>query len=925
MLTLGPLAFASPWILAGLIALPAIWLLIRITPPAPRSVAFPAIRLLYGLQSPEETPDRTPWWLLLLRLLFAALVVLALAKPLIGARQELVGSGPVLIVIDNGWAAAPGWPDRKAAALDLVERAERAGRAVAIFPTAISESAALERGGLMAPDDARTFVNGLAPQPWPTAPAFAADRIAEAPLGAAAGTASVFWLADGVEEPEDRILAARLAEFGSLTVYQGGESPLALTARVGERNALTARLTRLTAGAEEIVNVRAVATDGRVLTRAIATFAEGEPAAETIVELPLELRNELARLELEDRPGAASVALLDESFRRRPVGLVAGSGFQESQPLLEEMFYLDRALAPFSEVSRGTLEDLLKRDISVIALPDTGLLPSGEKALLNDWIAAGGTLIRFAGPRLAAASLENRGLGESELLPVRLRGGDRSLGGVLSWSSPAALAPFEGETPFADLPDYDNVLIYKQVLAEPSIELADRTWASLADGTPIVTARSRGDGRIVLFHTTANTDWSDLSISGAFVEMLRRIVAVSAGVGEAAGGETVPAVETLDGFGQLRAPQASARPLEFGGAAAPVIGPDHPPGYYGSELSRIAFNLGPMAAQMAPLASVPEGSGVAHYGGGDELDLAPWGLTAAALLLLVDFIITLIMRGLVRGVGNARSGATAAGILLALLLSPALTGSAGAQTSGTMSEQDRWIMRAALDTRLAYVITGDRAVDEISRSGLSSLSEILNRRTAVEPLEPMAVDVEVDELSLFPLLYWPITGAQSDLTPNGEARLNLYMRNGGTIFFDTRDRLDAGAGSAGPGLQRLRALTRNLDIPALGPVPENHVLTKTFYLLDSFPGRYEGGRLYVELGEGSSESEVSPVIIGSHDWAGAWAKSEDGFYRFPVTPGGELQREMAFRSGVNLVMYMLTGNYKADQVHVPAILERLGQ
>ena len=244
MLTLGPLAFASPWILAGLIALPAIWLLIRITPPAPRSVAFPAIRLLYGLQSPEETPDRTPWWLLLLRLLFAALVVLALAKPLIGARQELVGSGPVLIVIDNGWAAAPGWPDRKAAALDLVERAERAGRAVAIFPTAISESAALERGGLMAPDDARTFVNGLAPQPWPTAPAFAADRIAEAPLGAAAGTASVFWLADGVEEPEDRILAARLAEFGSLTVYQGGESPLALTARVGERPDPDARSAR---------------------------------------------------------------------------------------------------------------------------------------------------------------------------------------------------------------------------------------------------------------------------------------------------------------------------------------------------------------------------------------------------------------------------------------------------------------------------------------------------------------------------------------------------------------------------------------------------------------------------------------------------------------------------------------------------------
>ena len=155
----------------------------------------------------------------------------------------------MIIVIDNGWAAAPGWSERKAATLDLLERAERAGRVVAIFPTAMSDSAAIDRGGLMTPKDARSFVNGLEPQPWPTAPAVAADRIAAAPLGVSS-SASVFWLADGIEEPEDRILAERLAGFGNLTVYQGGESPLALTARAGESNALTARLTRLPVGAE---------------------------------------------------------------------------------------------------------------------------------------------------------------------------------------------------------------------------------------------------------------------------------------------------------------------------------------------------------------------------------------------------------------------------------------------------------------------------------------------------------------------------------------------------------------------------------------------------------------------------------------------------------------------------------------------------
>jgi len=70
---------------------------------------------------------------------------------------------------------------------------------------------------------------------------------------------------------------------------------------------------------------------------------------------------------------------------------------------------------------------------------------------------------------------------------------------------------------------------------------------------------------------------------------------------------------------------------------------------------------------------------------------------------------------------------------------------------------------------------------------------------------------------------------------------------------------------------------------------------------------------------------VSRVIIGGHDWASAWAVDNAGRPMFPVVPGGERQREMAYRFGVNLVMYTLTGNYKSDQVHVPAILERLGQ
>jgi hypothetical protein len=164
------------------------------------------------------------------------------------------------------------------------------------------------------------------------------------------------------------------------------------------------------------------------------------------------------------------------------------------------------------------------------------------------------------------------------------------------------------------------------------------------------------------------------------------------------------------------------------------------------------------------------------------------------------------------------------------------------------------------------------------------------------------------------------------LSPRAVERLNRYLATGGTIFFDTRDQGEGGTGGlAGSATQRLRQIAAGLNIPPLEPVPPDHVLTKSFYLLQEFPGRWAGGQIWVQPTEDRVNDGVSTVIIGSNDYAGAWAVDAQGRPAYAVVPGGEPQREMAYRFGVNLVMYTLTGNYKSDQVHVPAILERLGQ
>jgi len=303
-----------------------------------------------------------------------------------------------------------------------------------------------------------------------------------------------------------------------------------------------------------------------------------------------------------------------------------------------------------------------------------------------------------------------------------------------------------------------------------------------------------------------------------------------------------------------------------------------------------------------------------------EVDLKPALLLAALLIALADLLISFLLRGLMPGrVVRASAAALALGAVLA-------GGDASAQNLRDNTNQ--FAIEATRETRLAYVETGIPTVDRVSRDGLKGLTEILKRRTAIEALDPMAVNVEKDELAFFPLLYWPMSGSQPRLSDNALEKLQSFLRTGGTILFDTREQGEltlnpTGGGGAASG--RLRSILQGLDIPPLIPVPQDHVLTKSFYLLSQFPGRVTGGTVWVEARGGRHNDGVSSVIIGSNDWAGAWAVEADGAASFPVVPGGERQREMAYRFGVNLVMYTLTGNYKTDQVHVPAILERLGQ
>ena len=921
-----PLAFAAPAVLVALAGLGALYYLLRVTPPTPSRTPFPPLRLLLGLVAKENEPARTPWPVLALRLAVAALIIFAMAQPLWRNLSPVVGSGPLLVLIDDGWPAAPTFEKRIEFARQQTAAAARAGRTVAVK--------ALSDGGReivpLGADEIDGRLRSLAPQPY--APSREAALPAIQRFLAEHPGADVLWIADGIELGGARDFASRLSRLAhGVDVVTDGSGSRAVAGAENESGSLKARLVRSGPSAPATGVARALDAQGREIGRAPFDFA-ANLALDVRFELPVELRNEAQRIVIEGDRSAGAVWLVDDGSRRRRVAIASGTSADSAQPLIAPNYYLRRALEPFADVSewRDSASDpivsLLAEKPSVLALADMSVAAGPERDAIQHFLDGGGVLVRFAGARLAA--------GDDDLTPTALRRGGRTLGGALSWETPKHIAPFEKGSPFFGLAAPEEVTVTRQVLAEPEEGLAEKTWARLADGTPLVTAERRGKGLIVLFHVTADTTWSNLPLSGLFVDMLRRVVAEAGspagGATEAKGAEghtaTVPPWRTLNGFGALGTPPAQAEPIgaDFSGVGDAT----HPPGLYGAPDSLSAVNA---LAAGASLAAADYGplkvrSGVLEAP--PAVDLRAWLLPIALVGLMIDALVSLWIG---RAWGLRHRSAVAA-IVLAAVLGTVSVPNESRAAEAAISARD---MDSAISTRLAYVATGDSTVDETSRLGLAALTRVLSDRTSAELAEPIAVDPGRDELAFYPLIYWPIVARQAQPSPQARARLAAYMKNGGTVLFDTRDALTATPdGPPTPEALWLRALLDGVDVPALEPAPRDHVLTKTFYLLDRIVGRTAIGQTWVEALPSPDPNDrvprpvragdsVSPIIIVSDDLAGGWATDAEGRPLYPLIPGGARQRELAMRSGVNIVMYTLTGNYKADQVHAKDIIERL--
>jgi hypothetical protein len=855
------MSFAAPFMLGALLLLPLLWWLMRLLPPAPRVQPFPAIALLTPSDA-QSAQQRLPWWLMLLRLLLAALLIFGLAHPMWRSTDAPKISQQLTLVIDTGWTSATRFGEMRDLAFKAIAESSSAATKIRLLSTAAPSTSAAE---WLSPALARQRLETLTPMPWAAARSTLLQQKA---------VGDTIWISDGLEPATAPALIAWAKTAGRVRVMEATRlPPLQLVTAQSEAAGIAVTVIQAKAALPRSVTIAAQAADGSQISLATTSFARGETRKRVLVPLAPGAHVRITQLRIVGEASSGAVYLLDRRNARVFVGL-SSRDRDMPQPLRSADFYVQRALQTHADVARGDIAALLARGVNMLMLPDNLPEAPALRTQLQAWVARGGVLVLFAGPRSTQLG--------SSLLPVPLRQTTRSLGGAMSWGKPATLGAWAAARPFAGLAIPADVTVRQQWLAEPSLATTAQSWAQLADSTPLVSAQTRGQGLVVLFHTSANADWSNLVLSGLFEQMLLRLLPMAASMDTKPAGaaQSYQLQEALNGFGAAAPATHTKIVLATTLENARAVSAAMPPGRYVSQGKTAVVNVG---GAMPGWIDSYRGAELltASHKARQTFDARALLFGLAALLLLLDGLATLYLKGLFK---RPRLRMFAA---LMAFASPA----AQAAPAG------------AFDVRLCAV-RGSADTDALA--GLQNLTGALKFRTAITVGEPMLVGLSDRNLGLCTMLYWPISSSTPMLDGASAARLQRYMAQGGLLM------VDSGWNSASA--TDLRRVIGPLQLPRLENFSATHVLAKSFYLLERAPGSFDFSSLWLESGTGGADGRTTQIILANTRWAAQWRAGDN-----------PLVQERALRLGVNVVIYALTGTYKADQVHAAGLLERMAR
>ena len=945
---LSSISFGALNSLFALIGLIGIWYILKTMKPKPQKIYFPPTDTLLEKKETIINPKSIPWWLLIIRLLFIVMLVLFATLPFIKNSNESLKGGDknTLILIDNSWASENIWDDIKdRAQWALSQIQEQNGQAI-ILPLIIEPDQQIYLNPRQEPT---IFLNTLSPRPI-EANAQSIISMLEKIKASGFEAENIVYVGSDLEIRDGK-LETILAPFENRNIFQASLAKYSSFQIISAENRSSQMVVEGIKLKNTLLPTLNLHNEDSIILASTAAFLNDEKKAfngyeywQARFEIPAELRNQASYVAIANLSNASATFLLNGQEKILRVRYLS-SHHSSPQALLKGSHYLKTALNDqiiwdeTTDLSGLSAQKLYDDKINILILDDI-ILDAAKIKEITQWIDQGGSLIRFAG-NLSADNPD-------PLSPLALRKGKREFGGTISLQGDKKLILGLEQTPFETIDLKESISINTQLLSSPNISGDPyETWGYLDDFSPVITAKNLGDGLLIYFQITSTPEWSNLPLSPLFPEILNKLINLSktktsdlakrsTDINEDERGLLEPKF-IVSAKGQLLPAPPQVAALTYNQRdKAPSL--QTPPGLYAKGYPYNLYSTNRLPQIRKPWGTATILSKIDHE---KSMLLTPYLLIIIALLFLLDTIGTAYDKGRIRLMKRQKTHNFIACFFIMGLTCLILTHGSQAQEENLNFEK---FAEALKSDQLAYIEGPDSGVNRIAKAGITGLSNILAERTSFEPAAPVAIDLNQSDLSLYPFIYWPITNDTP--IPNSSAirRLKSYLDRGGLLVLDSRDQNERALSASAQNLplrtQLIKEILYALSIPPLRAVSQDHVVSRSYYLLEQFPGRMNGGDLFItanattavssQSAEATEEEHsniysgdgISPVLVTSNDFAGAWAMVQNEPI-LPVFPGGNEQREYAFRTGVNIAMYALTGNYKIDQVHTKAILERL--
>jgi hypothetical protein len=920
------LSFITPQLLCCLCLLPLLWFIFKAIPPQPRPLELPTARFLIGLETENAASDKLPWWLKLLRVVLFAAIIIAAAAPYIKPHEELTIKGESLaIIVENSWAAAPHSDAQKDKALSLIALAEQQKKTVLLIKT-IPDHEKQSRITLRTPSEARSMVEHIKLYPWKANHVALLQELRDNTDKLKAAK-TFHWLGHGYDDGDLQSNIAYLNKLGKVDYYKPDDSAAALVIKralnaEGRESHKSIQIDGAFNDNKKALRITAKDQFDNVLS--FITLKDIKNNSDTDISAlwdGIEMQDIAPNyLQASTLKHAGSVRYVSANIIKQRVGIAAASDTinREESPLIQSLYYLSKAVEGKAPHNIAPIHDLIEWKATLIIIPENYALSGSDTETLTAWLENGGTLLRFP----PNANIKQQG---KVLMPVELLDDERNIAGRLDWQEPLTLGSIPQDSPLSGIAEDKTLEIKRQILATPAMSNAAASWALASDGTPLITAKGFGKGRIILMHTQAKPGWSNLPLTGFFINTLHRIVDISTGARISVDRSTAlstdlenasfTAYKVINANGDLIEPPSELNAQNLKDIQSKPLSHNLWPGIYRSNNAEIIVNLGDKINAIKTIYPQQLKASVKPYIKERNINLLPYFVALIIGLILAEWLSIAILTGFTPFYKKPSKHSLSTWLLIGLC-SLMLTNPSFAQSANNDDEAQR-----ANSLNLAYIKSGNPIIDSMAEKGLRFVGNALEARTALYDVKVMGVKLDSDELAFYPVLYWPLTTAE--LRESEYAALNKYMNSGGMLFIDMRNGRKISQTLYNKNSELIK-LGNHLAVPLLSPLPENHVLRKSYYLLskDNIAGRYKTGDIWLDLGNSADKNTpkdeqdsqyVARLLIGANDWIGLWSDESADIY----------EREKALRFAINLIMYALTGTYKQDQVHTKAILERL--